>query len=409
VIAIGPRVKKIKAPPLIKLFAAALFLYATGGPALLASSDNSQTFWIEQRQLEERKAQEQRTAPAQRKTGRERRDFVPTETTRAGGDNAAPVAPTFFVDVIGDSLAILAADGLREAFADNPRIQIGGKARDSSGLVRDDFYDWVKAAHDLVAERSDKNHIDYVIMQVGLNDMQAIKQNGESLDPLSDRWRDVYGKRVEEIAETFRDAHIPLLWVGLPPMKNDQFNGQIAKLNEILKEHAEKAGAKYVDIWNPFADENGAYSAFGPDVNGRIVRLRNADGVYFTKAGARKAAQFMEGDIRRAYDAVKPADNMVDLPPDVEQAALDINSEIRREMGLAPTAPTANETAPSEANKPLAGPVLSLTARPVSPGGALAARPAWSGAVAALSALSSGVEPPAKAGRADDFAWSAKP
>lgn len=403
-IAFGPVLRKVASARAVKLIATALFLYATGGPALLASNDSSQTFWIQQRQLEERKAQEQKApaAPAPHKVTHEKRDFVPTETTRSGGDRA-PAAPTFFVDVIGDSLALLAADGLREAFADNPKITITSKARDSSGLVRDDFYDWVKAARDLIAERSDKNHIDFVVIQIGLNDMQAIKEGGESFDPLSDRWREIYGKRVEAFGDAFRQAHIPILWVGLPPMRNEQFNGQIAKLNELVKDHAEKAGAKYIDIWNAFADENGAYSAFGPDVNGNIVRLRVADGVYYTKAGARKAAQFVEGDIRRAFDAVKPADNMVDLPPDVEQAATDINSEIRREMGLAPT---SSEIAAPETAKPLAGPVLSLTARPVSPGGALATRA--NGAVAAASTLASGVEPPAKPGRADDFAWPPK-
>jgi hypothetical protein len=388
----------------IKLIATAVFLYATGGPAVFAKSDNSQTFWIEQRELSEQrqKAPEQKPAAAPRKTVREPRDFVPTEATRVGADNG-PVEPTFFIDVIGDSLAILAAQGLRDAFADNPKIAINGRARDSSGLVRDDFYDWVKAAHDLVAERSDKNRIDFVVIEIGINDLQSIKDGADSLDPLTDRWREIYGKRVEAMVEPFRQAHIPTLWLGMPPMHSEKFNDQIAKLNEIAKEHAEKAGAKYIDIWNAFADENGAYSAFGPDVNGQIVRLRIADGVYYTKAGARKAAQFLESDIRHAFESAKPADQLVDLPPDLEHAATDINAEIRREMGLGPA---PGEAEALESAKPLAGPVLSLTARPLSPGGALATRPAWANsAVAALNVLATGVAPPAKAGRADDFAW----
>jgi hypothetical protein len=404
--ATGPLWKRFASSRAMKLIATAVFLYVTGGPALLARSDNSQTFWIEQRQLSDdrQKALEQQREPAARRPA-VRRDFVPTEATRAGA-GAAPVEPTFFIDVIGDSLANLAADGLREAFADNPKIAVNGRARDSSGLVRDDFYDWVKGAHDLVAEKNDKNRIDFVVMQIGINDLQALKEGGDSFDPLTDRWREIYGKRIEAVVEPFRLAHIPILWVGLPPMRNERFNDQVAKLNEIVKAHAEKAGAKYIDIWNAFADENGAYAAFGPDVNGRIVRLRIADGVYYTKAGARKAAQFVEGDIRRAFDRAKPADDMVDLPPDVEHAATDINAEIRREMGLAPR---SGEVAPLETAKPLAGPVLSLTARPLSPGGALATRPAWANsAVAAVTVLASGVEPPAKPGRADDFAWPSK-
>jgi hypothetical protein len=71
-------------------------------------------------------------------------------------------------------------------------------------------------------------------------------------------------------------------------------------------------------------------------------------------------------------------------------------------MGLAPT---STEAVQPEADKPLAGPVLSLTARPLSPGGALATRSLWTSGAVAASTLASGVEPPAKPGRADDFAW----
>ena len=40
--------------------------------------------------------------------------------------------------------AVYAADGLTQAFADKPEIAVIGRAHDSSGLVRDDFYDWFK-------------------------------------------------------------------------------------------------------------------------------------------------------------------------------------------------------------------------------------------------------------------------
>jgi uncharacterized protein len=390
-----------------KLLAVALFLYAVGGPALLAKPDNSQTFFIEQRQLEEQKqqkAQPERPAPAPKHPAHQApRDFVPTETTRTDG-TGAPVEPTFFVDVLGDSLALLTADGLREAFADNPKIAVNSKARDTSGLSRDDVFDWVKAAKDLVAE---KKRIDYVVMEIGINDWQPIKDGADTLDPTSDRWREIYGRRIEAVVDAFHEAHIPVLWVGLPPMHNDRFNDEVSKLNELYKDQAVKAGAKFIDIWDAFADENGSYNAFGPDIEGRTARLRASDGVYFTKAGARKAAQFVETDIRRAFDSAKPADDLVDLPPDVEHAAIDINAEIRREMGLAP-GPDA--LAPTETNKPLAGPVLSLTGRPVSPGGALATRPAWAnGAAVGANILASGVEPQAKLGRADDFSWPPQP
>ena len=45
-------------------------------------------------------------------------------------------------------------------------------------------------------------------------------------------------------------------------------------------------GIVYVDIWEGFVDSSGQFAAQGPDFEGQIRRLRSADGVYFSKAGA---------------------------------------------------------------------------------------------------------------------------
>jgi uncharacterized protein len=378
----------------VKLLSALLFVYATGGPALLARDDQSQTFFIEQRALaDQKKAQEIKARKGES-------DFMPAETTRPRDVSRAAAQPTFFVDVIGDSMAFLAAQGLSEDFASQPEITVSNKARDSSGLVRDDYYDWLKAARDLVAEGG---HIDYVVVQLGINDLQPLKDGASSADALSDRWREIYGQRIRALAETFKQARVPVLWLGLPPMRNAAFNAQIAKLNELYKDNAEAAGAKYIDIWDAFADESGAYSAFGPDISGQTAKLRTTDDIHYTKAGARKAAQFLEGDIKRAFEAAKPTNDFANLPPDIEQAANDINALIRREMGVAPG---AGPSAPIEADKPLAGPVLSLTARPVARDGALSTRADIS---LMANALATGLAPGPKVGRADDFAWPQRP
>jgi uncharacterized protein len=378
----------------IKLAAALLFVYATGGPALLARDDHSQTFFIEQREAaEQKKAQELRARKPER-------DFMPAEATRTRDAKRAAVQPTFFVDVIGDSMAYLGAQGLSEAFANQPEIAVNNKARDSSGLVRDDYYDWLKTARDLVAE---PGHIDYVVVQIGINDLQPIKDGATSVDVLSDRWREIYVQRIRTLVETFKQARIPVLWLGLPPMRNAAFNAQVAKLNELFKENAEAAGAKYIDIWDAFADENGAYNSFGPDISGQAARLRTADDIHYTKTGARKAAQFLEGDIRRAFEAAKPTNDFANLPPDIEQAANDINAQIRREMGVTPSLGVGSAI---EVDKPLAGPVLSLTARPLARDGALSTRADIS---LVATALVTGVEPSPKAYRADDFAWPPRP
>ncbi len=330
------------------------------------------------------------------------RDFVPATTTRQPGTpGGAPVKPTFFIDVLGDSLGGYAAGGISEAFATRPEASIANKTHDASGLVRDDYYDWPKAARELAAS---KDHIDFVVIMVGINDLQPMRDGSDALDTLSDQWRTLYGQRVEAMVAPFAAAHIPVAWVGLPPVRTERLNADIIKLNEIDKEHAEKAGAKYIDIWDAFADQNGQFDAFGPNVDGQNVKLRGVDGIHFTKAGSRKVAHFLEAEIKRVMDKDRPQNETATLPPDIEQAAGDINAQIRREMGAPDEAPGA---APIETTKPLAGPILSLTARPTSPGGVLAARemiPAGEpGPVARVLRFGEPAEP--RSGRADDFSW----
>ena len=330
------------------------------------------------------------------------RDFVPATTTRQPGTpGGAAVQPTFFIDVLGDSLASLTASGLTEAFADKREIAVADKSHDASGLVRADYFDWPKAAHDLAAG---KDHIGFVVVMVGINDLQAMRDGADNVDPLSDRWKTAYTARIDAVLAPFQAANIPIAWVGMPPMRTDRFNADIVKLNEIDRAEVEKLGVKYIDVWDAFADQNGQYDASGPNVDGQIVKLRGPDGIHFTKAGGRKVAHFLEAEIRRVFDKGRPQNETADLPPDIEQAAGDINAQIRREMG-APEAPGAATTL--ETPKPLAGPILSLTGRPLSPGGALASSgPNPPGATDLVArVLRQGEPADPLSGRADDFSW----
>ncbi len=266
---------------LARLAAIAVFCVALGGPAVRAEGGGLGDFLSH---LFGGPAAKPPEAPAAPRRPRKRvRDFVPATTTREPGTpGGAPVQPTFFIDVIGDSLGVLAADGLTEAFADKPEIAIASKSREASGLVRDDYYDWPKAAHDLA---TGKDRIDFVVAMIGINDLQPMRDRADTLDPSSERWRALYAQRVEAVAAPFQAAHIPVAWVGLPPMRADRINAGVVKLNEIYREHAEKAGAKFIDIWDAFADQDGQYDAYGPNVDGQNVKLRGSDGILFTKAG----------------------------------------------------------------------------------------------------------------------------
>ncbi len=312
-----------------------------------------------------------------------------TATQAAPGKAAqAPkTPPSFFIAVIGDSQANMLAGGLAQVFADDPRVAVLNRAKEDTGLVRDDFYDWRAAAKALA---DGPQHIDVAVVQIGINDDQKFREADlRGMDPLSKPFNEIYAKRVEELARIFRDKHIPLIWAGLPIMRSQTLSNAALVFNDIDRQYAEAQGAHYVDLWEAFSDENSAFRASGPDINGVIVRLRSVDGVHFNKAGALKAAHFVEPEIRKIIEAaLKPPETPAQPATAPETPA------------TAPAEPAQAATPAAPAPKPIAGKVESLTDAAVSPGGALAAA---SGPRPAAPEAS-----PAQPGRADDFSWPAK-
>ena len=180
---------------------------------------------------------------------------------------------------------------------------------------------------------------------------------------------------------------------------------QIVKLNEIDREEVEKAGAKYIDIWDAFANQSGQFDAFGPDVDGQNVKLRGPDGIHFTKAGGRKVAHFLEAEIRKVFDKDRAAETRAPTcRPTSNRPPATSTPRSGARMG-APDEPGA--PARLEPAKPLAGPILSLTGRPTSPGGVLATRadapPGETDLVARVLRQGEPADP--RGGRADDFSW----
>ena len=90
-------------------------------------------------------------------------------------------------------------------------------------------------------------------------------------------------------------------------------------LDSLYRDAAGKAGITYVDVWDGFVDEAGRFLQKGPDFEGQIRQLRSYDGVYFTKAGARKLAHYVEREITRLLAARSGADRAADRARDTRR------------------------------------------------------------------------------------------
>ncbi len=178
---------------------------------------------------------------------------------------------------------------------------------------------------------------------------------------------------------------MPVFWVGLPSIRGPKSTTDMQFLNDLYRARAEKAVISYIDVWDGFVDESGRFNLQGADFEGQIRRLRASDGVHFTKAGARKLAHYLEREIRRV---TLPGSEPVALP----------SSEPQPAVAARPSGPAA---------RPLAGPVVPLTASVTSNQELISSRDTGDASIprSVTRVLVNGQALSPPAGRADDFKW----
>ncbi len=188
------------------------------------------------------------------------------------------------------------------------------KSKSGSGFVRNKYYDWNKVAE--AVAKSD--NVDIAVAIFGANDRQSIRLKRRLHAVGSREWRAEYGQRIDRFMKTLKRKKIALYWVGLPIMRSSRANEAMQIINQIVREKAYLNGVKFIDTWNGFTDQEGGYSAYGPDLAGRIRKLRVGDGVHFTLAGYRKLAHYVEREIRRDISVAK-AERNIPLAGDVAE------------------------------------------------------------------------------------------
>lgn len=303
----------------------------------------------------------------------------------AAADAATPavekIAEAKVVLVIGDFVGDGLAEGLEEAYIANPSVRVVDKTNGSSGIVRDDFYDWTTNAPGII----DAEKPAVVVVMMGTNDRQEMRVDGNREPVRSAGWSKAYEARVAAIAKSIRDKNVPLVWVGLPPFRQNSMSADLLAFNDVYRSETEEAGGSFVDIWDGFVDENGAYVTSGPDIKGNPVRLRSGDnGLTFTSAAKRKIAFYVE----------KPLERILGI-----QAGQPL-------IGAAgTTSPLAQPAVIDPANMDRTNPI-ALTDPALDGGDQLLGAsfaPASDTKTPAQKLTVDGVAPPAITGRADDF------
>ena len=374
------------------------------------------------------------------------RHVVREDFSRAPPPEKRETVPERNVLVLGDAMADWLAYGLEDAYAEQPDMGVIRKHKTVSGLIRyqpkGDPADWAVAAKDILATEKP----DAIVVMLGLNDRIALrepvvdKKDAKKDDKIKsaaapadhvdaaakpddkpvdtelspddaadsdtpsivapeksarspngvygfreDRWVELYTKKIEEMIGVLKSKGVPIFWVGLPAVRGPKATSDMLFLDSLYRDAAGKARITYVDVWDGFVDEAGHFLQQGPDFEGQIRRLRAYDGVFFTKAGARKLAHYVEREITRIMAS--------------RSAPFTLPTQ--------PATPGANELPGAPAPRPLAGPIIPLVASSVGTDQLLGGPGSRPAAVDALvvRTLVKGEPLAPPAGRADDFAW----
>lgn len=292
--------------------------------------------------------------------------------------------------VVGDFIADGMSQGLIDAFTDVPNIVVDVKTNGSSGLVRDDFFNWPQEVVPMIEQLSPT----FVVAMLGSNDRQAMRVDGRTEQVGSEAWQAEYKSRVETFAKAVRGTNTRLIWVGSPPFRFRSMSADILAFNQFYKAAVESTDGYFVDIWDGFVDEEGNFITTGADINGQQVRLRASDGINFTTAGKRKLAFYVERQLKQLLgDAASPLltslgdDNvpLLQLPPLQTEAELDR------------TNPISVEDPELDGGNILLGDVTEQASAPAN-------NPLQAKSVR-QRLVEDGLPPPSQPDRADNFVW----
>nr|WP_269932541.1 DUF459 domain-containing protein [Aminobacter sp. HY435] len=320
----------------------------------------------------------------------------PRKPNAAIGNVARPAEPAIpvveklpdarVVLVIGDFLGAGIAEGLTTVFAENAKVRIVDKTSGSSGFVREDYFNWPEQAKILIEQEKPAA----VIIMMGSNDRQQMRVGDNREPSMSPAWTREYTARTEKLAKTIADAKVPFLWVGMPAFKSSKMTTDMLAFNDIYRAATETAGSEFVDVWDGFVDESGAFVTSGPDINGQPVRLRSDDGINVTKAGKRKLAFYAEKPLNKLL-GIGPQGTETVVPASLPQAT---PGELNVPVNIDRTVPVSLSDPELDGGTELMG-AQTTTAKtePNSPGEKLVVE---------------GIAPKAPAGRIDDFSWPPK-
>lgn len=206
---------------------------------------------------------------------------------------------------LGDSTAQALGQLLENDLGAVPGVETRTVYKNSTGLTRQDFYDWPAALPSYLAQGAP----DVVVLSMGDNDAQALKPlgSGTFVDVGEPGWLEEYQRRLTGFVGQLTAAGSRVYLVGQPVMRDPTFAARIAVVDQAYRNvAAANPDVTYISSRALLGDERGAYTDTLPGTGGAVVTVRNSDGIHLSLEGARWLARVVGRRVLADYGVQGP-------------------------------------------------------------------------------------------------------
>ena len=214
---------------------------------------------------------------------------APTTPTTAPPNPKTPTgAQPLRVLIVGDSIGLDMGGPLQSDLAGTGVVNAALDARESTGLVRPDYFNWpAELTTDL-----QKEDPQVVVVMIGANDAQDFL-GPPDVPYTSPEWNTLYAQRVAQFMQIAESGGAAVVWVGMPPMQNPGLSAQMTDLNAVALHQAQVARppVTFISTDKSLGAPQGGYTAFVTNAAGQVVNVRTPDGTHLTTGGGQVVAE----------------------------------------------------------------------------------------------------------------------
>lgn len=246
-----------------------------------------------------------------------------------------PENESYRLAVIGDDFGYALHAGMKAELSNHARVTVAPQVLSLAGIMSRGFDNKTEA----FAQRITAEPMDAAVVMIGYWDRVSLRSStGRRVRVASKEWLAEYTRRVSHLMQIIKAKTKSVYWVGLPILRRKGSNWQSQQMNEVQRQQAYRHGFRFIDSYTVFS-ENDTYSAYGPDLDGKIRLLRLRDGIGFTDAGRQKLAHFVRQQLNRDIADARASRKVALLGAPEEQARVNPGNANK---SPAPSSPVGN-------------------------------------------------------------------